>query len=245
MRIACVRLTDILERVTFGAERLQRQTILYVNAHCLNLAYVNPHYRALLNNADLVYPDGIGVVWAARFLGGGRMEKATGADWIGPFCERAVARGWRIYMLAGKPGIARTAAAKLIQSYPGLNIVGACDGFFSEKTAQEVLQEIASVAPQVLFVGMGVPRQEAWIAAHCTALPVQVCWGVGALFDYVAGVERRAPRWMRSIALEWCWRLLVDPFGKWRRYIIGNPLFAYRVLREKLGCERPSGATTE
>ncbi|HEX7973595.1 MAG TPA: WecB/TagA/CpsF family glycosyltransferase [Anaerolineales bacterium] len=211
------------------------RTILYVNAHCLNIASVDQNYRSLLNQADLVYPDGISVVWAGKLLHGCQMYKITGADWIYNFCEAAVRRCLRVYILAGKPGIAALAGANLERIYPGLQIVGARDGYFAEKSESEVLQELAQTSPDVVFVGMGVPRQEKWIADHRAEIATPVCWAVGALFDYVAGKEPRVPVWLNALALEWLWRLLIDPTGKWKRYLFGNPLFIFRILLQKLG----------
>jgi N-acetylglucosaminyldiphosphoundecaprenol N-acetyl-beta-D-mannosaminyltransferase len=96
-----------------------------------------------------------------------------------------------------------------------------------------VLQEISDLAPHVLFVGLGTPCQEKWIEEKLPGLAVPVIWAVGAMFDFVAGVEPRVPTWMNALGLEWFWRFLMDPIGKWRRYLIGNPLFIYRILRQK------------
>lgn len=239
--VACVATEHILHYVAESIDARQERTIAYVNAHCLNIASRDPRYRSILNQCDLIYPDGIGVVWAGWLLARGRMKKSTGADWIEQFCRLAAHQGWRIYILAGRPGIASRARERLVQRHPTLKIVGAYDGFFIEKSQHDVIRDIAHTTPHVLFVGMGTPIQEKWIAAYRHAMPVPVCWAIGALFDYVAGIEPRVPVWMNILALEWLWRLLVDPLGKWRRYIVGNPLFVARVLQQKL---RQRGSST-
>lgn len=212
-----------------------KRTIYYVNAHCYNIALLDPEYQRLLNQADLVYADGIGVVWAGRFLCGSKLVKMTGADWVPFFCEIAQCSQLRIYIHAGKPGIAQLASRNLCNQYPGLEVVGCSDGLFCERREAEVISAINAAAPHVLLVGMGVHMQEKWIAAHRDQIDAPVCWGVGALFDYVAGKERRVPHFMNALGLEWFWRLLMDPLGKWRRYLIGNPVFIYQVLRQKIG----------
>ena len=212
--------------------------ISYVNAHCLNTAARDSQYHNILNSFDLVYPDGIGVVLAGQYLGQPGLHKVTGRDWIKDFCQLAVAQGWRIYILAGKPGIARRAAESMAVRWPGLHIVGCCDGYFVEKAEQVVLCELAADPPDVLFVGMGSPLQEKWLAHHQEQLDIPVCWAVGALFDYVAGDEAPVPSWMDRMGFEWLWRLMIDPLGKWRRYLIGNPLFVARVLGQKMGLRR-------
>lgn len=211
------------------------RTLSYVNAHCLNIASRDREYFQHLRSFDLIYPDGIGAVWAGQWLTGKRLYKMTGADWIFEFCQLAQAQKWRLYILGGKGGVAKTAAQNLQQQFPALIVCGVHDGYFAEDESPKILEEIATLAPDVLFVGLGVPRQEAWISAWKAQLPVKICWAVGALFDYVAGVEPRAPAWMRNWSLEWLWRMWVDPAGKWKRYLLGNPLFMLRVLRQKIG----------
>jgi N-acetylglucosaminyldiphosphoundecaprenol N-acetyl-beta-D-mannosaminyltransferase len=239
--VACLDVAGMLDLVRRWSFEPARRTILYVNAHCLNTAARDSQYHAILNRADLVYSDGISVVWSARWLDGRRLHKMTGADWIYDFAAWAQAagrhepEGIRIYILAGKPGIAHDASHNLRRMFPDINIVGAYDGFFQEKSQAAVLQDIAQSKPHVLFVGMGTPLQEKWIAEHRDQIAAPVCWAVGALFDYVAGIEPRVPAWMNALALEWLFRMLIDPAGKWRRYLIGNPLFVLRILRQKLG----------
>jgi len=232
--VACLDVDGLVSTVVAWAAQKTPRTVSYVNAHCFNLAAVDGAYHDLLSRADLVYADGVSVVWGSRMLGGCRLVKMTGADWIYDFCARAAQERVKCYLLAGRPGIAARAAETLLQRWPELQIIGARDGYFQGKSEAEVLAEIAALEPQVVFVGMGVPRQEKWIAAHRSEIPAPVCWGVGALFDYLAGGERRVPGWMYSLGLEWLWRLSVDPAGKWRRYLLGNPMFVLRILRQKL-----------
>ncbi len=233
MRVACLDFAGILEQVQEWLPAKERRTILYANAHCLNTAWEDLQVRSALNQADLVYADGISVVWASRILDGCRLVKMTGADWIWPFCAWAQEQGVSLYILGGRPGVGARAQKMLLQRYPDLEVLGCADGFFQEKSEVEVIREINRLCPQVLFVGMGTPKQEQWVAARRPALEVPVCWAVGALFDYVAGDERRVPAWLYGLGLEWLWRLWVNPHGKWRRYILGNPRFVWRVLKQR------------
>lgn len=234
MRIQALGVEKLLDlAVAWAGGEIQR-TILYVNAHILNLACVDEEYRCVLNAADLVYPDGIGAVWGGRWLAKVRMQKVTGADWIDPFCSRVREQQQRLYILAGRPGIALAAADRLERRWPGLQIVGLADGYFLEKPEAEVLGEIQRCRPHYLLAGMGSPLQEKWLRAHRAEIPAPVCWAVGALFDFVAGAEPRAPAWMNQVPLEWLWRLYIDPKGKWKRYLIGNPLFLLRLLRQRI-----------
>jgi N-acetylglucosaminyldiphosphoundecaprenol N-acetyl-beta-D-mannosaminyltransferase len=235
VRVHGVDALELLSLAEKWVKESSPRTILYVNAHCLNIARRDIDYRAVLNRADLVYADGISVVWSSRFLGfHGHIQKATGADWIQSYCRQAEESGLKSYILAGKPGIASKAKSRLIEKYPGLRVTGVCDGFFIEKDEKTVLMEISESRPDVVFVGRGTPLQEKWIADNRTRISAPVCWGVGALFDYIAGVERRVPSGLNRIGLEWLWRLLEDPRGKWRRYLVGNLSFLYHVFCQKV-----------
>jgi len=235
VNVSCLDIGGIFTCVKEWVERDQRRTILYVNAHCLNIASEDTYYRRLLNQADIVYADGISVVWSSCILGGCKLHKNTGADWIEDFCHFAEQESIRIYILAGGEGVAQKAKEILLKSYPEINIVGYSDGYFKNINEVQVLSEIRVLSPQVLFVGMGTPHQERWIHEHREDISAPVCWGVGALFDYIAGIETRVPPWMGKVGLEWFYRLIVDPVGKWERYIIGNPRFVTRIIRQKLG----------
>lgn len=233
VRVACLDFAGILGQVQEWLAGVERRTILYANAHSLNYACEDANLWSALSRADLVYADGVSIVWASRILGGCRLVKMTGADWIWPFCDWAQDQAVSIYILAGKPGISEKAGKVLLQRYPQLKINGCADGFFQQKSQAEVIREINRLGPQVLLVGMGTPQQEQWLEANRRALEVPLCWAVGALFDYIAGDERRVPAWMYALGLEWLWRLGVDPRGKWRRYLLGNPLFTARVLIQR------------
>lgn len=233
VNVGCIDKQQLLSLVSQWVTGNQSRLISYVNAHCLNVAYKNSSYRAYLNKADLIYTDGIGVVWAGRLLGNSNLHKITGRDWIFDLCKLSVKQNWKIYILAGKAGIARRAGNNLVNKYPGLWIVGTNDGYFKEKSEAEVLEELNKTNPDILLVGMGVPRQEFWIYKNRKRLPKTVCWAVGAIFDYIADTEPRVPGWMDNLALEWLWRLLLDPGGKWKRYLVGIPIFIARVLRQK------------
>lgn len=234
VNVNCDDKRTILNKVVKWAEEEIPRTITYVNAHCINLSYENLEYRDVINQADLVYSDGISVVWASQFLWGCRLDKITGREWIFDLCELLIANNLRLYILAGAPNIAQRASENLKDRWPALIIIGTSDGYFKQKSNDQILEEINSSKPDILLVGMGSPQQEFWISKHRDQINVPICWAVGALFDNVAGVEPSVPAWMNKLALEWLWRLFIDPKGKWKRYVLGNPLFAARVIRQKL-----------
>ena len=227
VRIDCLRRAELLERVAHAARRQINLTILYANAHCMNLQYKDRAYRDILADVDIVYCDGMGVVLAARLTGQTIPERMTGADWIEDLCRVAVERDLALYFLGGTPEAVQGTAAALGTRYPGLCIAGASDGY---TVGSESIARINQAHPDVLLVGMGPPRQEKWIARHRSELDVPVVWAVGGLFDVVSGRVPRGPRWMTQHGLEWLCRLMVEPRRLWRRYLLGNPRFLWRVL---------------
>lgn len=217
----------------------ERGRVLNVNAHCLNLCYEDPDLRGFLNGAEVVFCDGAGVMLAARILGGRIPERITYADWAWRLADLAAAEGYSLYFLGARPGVAQGAAKRLQQSYPNLTIVGARHGYFDHSAKspenEAVVQEINAAAPDILLVGLGMPLQEYWLMENGPELDVGVALTGGAVFDYVSGTLRRGPRSLTDNGLEWLARLLVEPRRLWRRYLVGNPLFILRVLRQRLG----------
>ena len=230
-----VSLPDLLEGVQALAGTPGQRCVMYANVHVLNMAYHDPDLRDILNRADLVYCDGAGVVLGARLLGRRLPSRMTGADWIDPLCRSCLENGTTLYFLGGRPGVGTRAARTLRERYPGVEIVGVHHGYIDETDiCDEAVADINAAGPDILLVGMGTPTQEKWIAAHRDQLEVPVVWVVGALFDFVAGVQPRGPRWMLDNGLEWLYRLYSDPGRLWRRYLVGNPLFLLRVLKQRL-----------
>lgn len=212
----------------------RRATILNVNAHCLNLAYRDPSLRRFLNAADVVFCDGAGVMLAARLLGGRIPERITYADWIEALSDLAEAEEFSLYFLGGRSGVAEKAAMELRRSRPGLEISGARHGYFEKSENEAVVGEVNAASPDILIVGMGMPTQERWLMENRGELNVRVALAGGAVFDYASGVLRRGPRLLTDNGLEWLARLAIEPKRLWRRYLVGNPLFMLRVMRQVL-----------
>ncbi len=216
----------LLHRAAAGV----RTTVCYANAHTVNLAFADPRFRDTLAGCDLLYADGASVVWASRWSDKRLPERMTAADYFQCFAEGCAERGLSLYVLGGRDGIADRAAQRLRRDVPGLKIAGARSGHFDWADSNEIIDAINSARPDVLAVGMSSPRQERWLAEHGAKLSPPVRWCVGALFDYLAGQERRSPAWLCRIGCEWMFRLAVDPVGKWRRYLLGNPRFVWNAL---------------
>ena len=216
----------------------RRGLVLNANAHCLNLCYGDAGLRDFLNGAEAVFCDGAGVMLAARILGGRIPERITYADWIWHLAELASTRGLSLYFLGARPGVAQEAARRLRGRYPDLEIVGVRHGYFDHSAGgaenEAVVEEINASSPDILLVGLGMPLQERWLMENVNRLDVGVALTGGAVFDYLSGRLRRGPRFLTESGFEWLARLLVEPRRLWRRYLLGNPLFLLRVLRQRL-----------
>jgi N-acetylglucosaminyldiphosphoundecaprenol N-acetyl-beta-D-mannosaminyltransferase len=226
---------ELLRRILGYAERGERRRVNYVNAHVLNQSRTNPELRDALRASDLVYCDGYGVRLAARLIGLDVPHRMTGADWIWGVAALCQEAGRSLYLLGSDPGASSEAAAALRRWYPDLDVRGTHHGYFGLDTphSERVLEHLAEIKPDILLVGMGTPHQELWVERNHDRIEASVVWTVGALFDYVSGRVPRAPHWIADNGFEWIFRLTVEPRRMWRRYLLGNPAFLYRVLEER------------
>ena len=197
------------------------------NAEMLMRATHDEELRHILNASALVVPDGAGTVWAARHLGHAMPERVAGYDLAQELLRCAPAEGRRVYFFGSAPGVAEKAKAKAEQLYPGIEIVGVRNGFFSPADNAAIIAEIRAARPDLLLVALGVPKQEKWIAAHLAELDVPVAIGVGGTLDVMAGVMKRAPHWMQKAKLEWLFRGLMQPKRAGR--LLALPKFVLKV----------------
>ena len=197
------------------------------NAEMLMRATHDEELRRILNASALVVPDGAGTVWAARHLGHAMPERVAGYDLAQELLRRAPAEGRRIYFFGAAPGVAEKAKEKAEQLYPGIEIVGVRNGFFSPADNAAIIAEIRAARPDLLLVALGVPKQEKWIAAHLAELDVPAAIGVGGTLDVMAGVMKRAPYWMQKAKLEWLFRGLMQPKRAGR--LLALPKFVLKV----------------
>jgi N-acetylglucosaminyldiphosphoundecaprenol N-acetyl-beta-D-mannosaminyltransferase len=207
------------------------RAVFIVNAHTLNLACDDASFRAVLADADVVFGDGTGVRLAARLKGVSLRDNLVGTDLLPAFFRAHLASGYRYFLLGAAPDTVHRAARRLRCAYPGIQIVGHHHGYVGAAETAEVIDMINQASPDMLLVAMGNPIQEQWIDRYRDALRVPVCIGVGGLFDHWAGNLRRAPEWVQAAGIEWVQILLQQPH-KWRRYLVGNPKFVVRALRD-------------
>lgn len=212
---------------------------VFANAHTLNQTALNPRVRSLLDRA-IVFNDGVGVDIASRLLFGRAFpENLNGTDFIPKYLQQTHRR-YRIFMVGGKPGVVERAAERLRQIAPTHEIVGCRHGYVPPEETGDLIASIRDVRADVLLVAMGNPEQEAWLSAHLTESGCRLGFGVGGLFDFLAGSVPRAPDWVQSARLEWMFRLLQEPRRLWRRYLIDMPLFLGRICCQWLAGARVS-----
>ncbi|MBK1632618.1 glycosyltransferase [Thiohalocapsa halophila] len=217
--------------------RASRQ-LAFVNPDCLNIAWRDADYRDALLASARVLPDGIGIHIGCRMQGLALRENVNGTDLFPLLCAAAAQQSRSLFLLGARPGIAAAAAEHMQQRYPALRVAGTRDGYFDAADEPAVIEQINQSGADILLVAFGAPRQDLWLQQHRQALKPPVRMGVGGLFDFYSGRIQRAPVWMREIGLEWAYRLLQEPGRMWRRYVIGNPLFLYRVWRQMQAPER-------
>jgi len=189
----------------------------------------DPEYFELLQTADLVTPDSIGVIWAAKRKGRAIPARVSGVDLVDKICALSADHGFRIFLLGAEPGVAELAAEKLRLRHPGCHIVGTRHGYFPADSDDLVAHEVAVFRPDVLFVAMGIPRQEKFIKRTQDIIRAKVAMGVGGSFDVFSGKAKRAPAVVQKLRLEWLWRVLLNP--KKIAKAKSLPIFAWKVFR--------------
>jgi len=205
--------------------------VITLNAEIAFQAQKDEKLRSLINGADLVTPDGIGVIWGGRQLGYDFPERVTGIDLMVSLCRKAANMGWKVFLFGAAPGVAEAAAQTLAKQFPGLMVAGCRHGYFNDDESVGIAREIAALQPDILFVALGAPKQEYWIRDQREVLKVPLCMGVGGSFDVIAGVKSRAPGWAIRLNLEWLYRLLAEP-SRWKRQL-ALPRYVLAIIKAK------------
>ena len=238
LRVLGVEICDVtMQRAIEKIEALIRdrenscQAVYFVNAHTLNLACSQPDYRDVLNRAEVVFGDGTGVRWAARWQGVRLADNVNGTDLTPAIFASLAGRGYSYFLLGADEQAVQRAATRAGEMFAGWHLAGYHHGYVDdEQAARKLIEQINDAAPDLLLVGMGNPLQERWIDRYRKQLNVAVAIGVGGLLNYWAGDIQRAPTWLRRSGCEWLGLMLQQP-RKAGRYLIGNPLFLARVIR--------------
>lgn len=233
---------EVVGRIISVIGSASRMIVANVNIYALNLAFEQPWLRSFFNSSEITFCDGFGVKWGAALAGQRIEHRISPPDWIDLLAREAAHRKLSLYLLGGQEGVALEAGRRLVERHPGLRLVGCANGYFDKAQAgpgnRAVVAQINHARPDILILGMGMPIQERWLQDNWGGLEANVAITAGALLDYMSGAKRRPPKVLTDHGLEWLGRMFVEPGRLWRRYLIGNPLFFWRLLRERFGARR-------
>ena len=214
------------------------KTILATNSEKILLARRDPGLLRALHGADFLIPDGIGAVFGLRWLRGKKAARITGIDLMEQLMGIAERGGYRVFLFGARPEVVRDAALRTLERHPSLNIAGHQDGYIRETEYRALVEKINGLETDILFVGLGSPKQEKWLHEHKPLLKARICMGVGGSLDVLSGRISRSPRWLQSAGLEWLYRFLKEPARFWRRVLVVFR-YAFAVLEEKIASPGP------
>jgi N-acetylglucosaminyldiphosphoundecaprenol N-acetyl-beta-D-mannosaminyltransferase len=232
VRVSNVDVSESLAIIEGLIESGDSHQLVTVNTEFVMAAQKDAEFKAIINATALALPDGIGLLWAARFLGCPLKERVTGVDTVQWVAELAARKGCRLFLLGAAEGVADLCAQRLSNQYPNLQIAGTYAGSPAPEEEEEIVALVRQARPDVLFVAYGAPQQDKWIARNLERLGVPLAMGVGGAFDFIAGVAVRAPWWMQQLGLEWLHRLYREPW-RWRR-MLALPRFVGLMILEKI-----------
>jgi N-acetylglucosaminyldiphosphoundecaprenol N-acetyl-beta-D-mannosaminyltransferase len=230
---------EVLSLADDAIVQQRRLLICVVNAAKLVYMRRDEELRKAVLAADLVLPDGMSVVWAAKLLGQRVPERVTGIDLMFRLFERGDERGYRVYCLGGTEEVMDLVRTRVEIDYPNVTIVGTHHGYYAEEDEPRIVADIVAAKPDILFVGMSMPKKELFLARWFDEFGVPVCHGVGGAFDILAGKVKRAPGPLQRFGMEWSYRLLQEPRRMWRRYLVTNVVFCFMLLAELVGRTKP------
>lgn len=238
VKLSAVNMTMALHTIDEWIRRQQANYVCVAPVHSIMECFDSPELRDVFNHAGLVTPDGMPLVWVSRLHGQATTERVYGPDLLLALCEHGMALGYRHYFYGGAEGVAEILVERLHSRFPELQVAGLYSPPFRTLTSEEesnIIDRINATNPTIVWVGLGAPKQERWMAANLLNLSAPVLIGVGAAFDFHAGLKPQAPRWMQRSGLEWLFRLSTEPKRLWKRYLINNPRFVYHVLMQTVG----------
>jgi N-acetylglucosaminyldiphosphoundecaprenol N-acetyl-beta-D-mannosaminyltransferase len=242
VRVDAVQIPDVVSTMeTWIGRRDTCRYIAVTDMHSLMQAQHTASFKKILQDADLVVPDGFPLVWLGRRKGFALRRRVYGPELMERFCEETTASRYRHFLYGGAPGVAEDLATRLAARFRGLQIAGAyCPPFrpLTLEESEQVVSLINAAHADIVWVGLGAPKQERWMSEHQHRLKASVLIGVGAAFDFHTGRIAQAPRWMREHGLEWLFRLSREPIRLWRRYLIYGTEFIALVLLESLGLKK-------
>jgi N-acetylglucosaminyldiphosphoundecaprenol N-acetyl-beta-D-mannosaminyltransferase len=242
-RIDNLAMSEILSKIEKLVLGPAPSHVITANVDHLMVKRKDPGSAGIYRQAALVVPDGVPLLWAARFLGTPLQERINGTDLMEKTCELAAERNFSVFLLGAAAGVADRAAANLQKQFPGLVVSGTCApdlGFENDTRENEkICSMLSEKKPDILFVSLGIPKGIVWIDRYQRSCGITLAMEVGASFAFISGSLKRAPRWMQNYGLEWLWRLCLEPRRLWKRYLLNDMPFFYYLLRQKCCGSKP------
>jgi N-acetylglucosaminyldiphosphoundecaprenol N-acetyl-beta-D-mannosaminyltransferase len=235
VRISAIDMDDACSLVEDAILRRQKKYICVCPVSTIMECKRNKKVLMSVNSADLATPDGIPVVWLGRMLGHNNIRRVYGPELMQKICGISGEKGYKNYFYGSSQDVLNKLKEKINREYPGLIISGIFSPPFRQLTEDEddkIVEDINNCNPDIVWVGLGSPKQDIWMYEHRDKIEVPVIIGVGAAFDFISGTKPQAPRWVRNNGFEWLFRLLTEPNRLWRRYLINNSLFILYVTLE-------------
>ena len=236
--VSAINMDMALDTIDQWITKRQNDYICVTSVHGVIESQNDHKLRNILNQAGLVTPDGMPLVWVSWLRNHRQVRRVYGPDLMSAVCVKSISKGYRHFVYGGAPDIPERLVDQLRQKFPGIRIVGAYSPPFRVLTPEEdkaIIQQINDSQADIVWVGLSTPKQEYWMAAHLRRLDVPVMIGVGAAFDFLAGVKTQAPRWIQRSGFEWLYRLITEPRRLWRRYLTIVPLFILYIALDTLG----------
>jgi len=241
IQISAINMPQALAEITKWIEGGKRQYVSVCTVHTVVECQFDPLMRLAVNGAGMKTPDGMPLVWLSRWKSHESVSRVYGPDLMLAICENSAAKGYTQYFYGGASGVPEELSATLCELYPGLKVAGAYSPPFhplSEQEKNEIVDAINLANPDIVWVGLGTPKQDLWMLEYRSALTARVLIGIGAAFDFHTGRVPQAPSWMQKSGLEWLFRLLQEPRRLWRRYLLYNPYFIFLLFLQGLGLHR-------
>ena len=241
--VSAINMSEALKTIDHWVAHQKQHYVTVTGVHGVMESQRDESLRQIHNQAGMITPDGMPMVWLGRSRGHNLMTRVCGPDMMLEVFKESVTKGYRHFFYGGNEGVPELLKVRLEEQFPGVSIVGAYSPPFrplTESEDQKVIEMINESLADIVWVGLSTPKQERWMAAHVNRLKAPVLIGVGAAFDFNAGLKKRAPLWMQKCGLEWLYRLLDEPKRLWKRYLINNPLFILGVIRQALGLKQYS-----
>lgn len=243
VQISAINMGQTLETIDEWIATGASQYVCITNTHNIMMSYDDPHLRTVHNSAGLTTPDGMPMVWISRWRGQKHVDRVYGPDLLLELSEHSVERGYKHFFYGGAEGVPERLAAEMQKRYPGLDVVGTISPPYRDLTApedQEMVDQINASGADIVWVGLGCPKQELWMYEHVGRLKAPVLIGIGAAFDFHTGMKKQAPKWMRHAGLEMVFRVITEPRRLGPRLLKNHPRFVALMLLDTLGIRRSS-----